>query len=94
MLMTGDGHLDFGTRQVRMTFVTDNPGGFQVPFLQDLWRGAQHELLRIHVKGTVQEPKVQAGMFGTVTTTVDEVFKGDPPRRERGDKGDKAGRGR
>ena len=32
MLMSGDGKLDFGTKQVRMNFATDNPGGFQVPF--------------------------------------------------------------
>jgi hypothetical protein len=77
MLMSGDGNLDFGNRQVNMTFVTDNPGGFRIPFLQDLWRGAQHELLRIHVRGSIQEPKVQASTMGTFTTTVDEVFKGD-----------------
>ncbi len=36
MLMSGDGKLDFATKQVRMNFVTDNPGGFQVPIVQDL----------------------------------------------------------
>ncbi len=77
MLVTGDGHLDFGTKQVRMTFVTDNPAAIKVPFLQDIWRGAQQELLRIHVKGTVQAPKVEAGMFGAVSTTIDEVLNGD-----------------
>jgi hypothetical protein len=79
MLMSGDGTLNFATRQVRMNFVTDNPGGFQVPIVQDLWRGAQHELLRIQVRGTVQEPKVQASSMGTLWTTVDEVLKGDAP---------------
>src|SRR5206468_1556283 len=54
MLMSGDGSLDFETRKVNMQFVTDNPGAFKIPFLNDLWRGAQQELLRIHVKGTVQ----------------------------------------
>jgi hypothetical protein len=83
MLMSGDGNLDFGTRQVNMTFVTDNPGGFQVPFLQDLWRGAQHELLRIHVRGSIQEPKVQTSTMGTFTTTVDEVFKGEKGDTQR-----------
>jgi hypothetical protein len=83
ILMAGDGTLDFGTKQVRMTFVTDNPGAFRIPFIQDLWRGAQQELLRIHVRGTVQEPKVEARSFGTITTTVDEVFKGDEPRKRK-----------
>jgi hypothetical protein len=77
MLMSGDGKLDFATKQVRMNFVTDNPGGFQVPIVQDLWRGAQHELLRIQVRGTVQDPKVEARSMGTLWTTVDEVLKGD-----------------
>ncbi|HEX8912445.1 MAG TPA: hypothetical protein VF796_08800, partial [Humisphaera sp.] len=80
MLMAGDGTLDFGSKQVRMTFVTDNPGAFKIPFVQDLWRGAQQELLRIHVRGTVQDPKVEARSFGTITTTVDEVLKGDAPK--------------
>ena len=84
MLMTGEGQLDFGTKQVRMTFVTDNPGGFKIPFIQDIWRTAQHELLRIHVKGTVQEPKVEASTMGTLTTTVDEVFKGETPKPAKG----------
>jgi len=29
------------------------------------------------VKGTLEEPKVSAGAFGTVTTTVDEVLRGN-----------------
>jgi hypothetical protein len=86
MVMSGDGWLDFGTKKVNMTFVTDSAGGFRVPFLQDLWKGAQNELLRIHVRGTVQEPKVQAGVLGTFTTTVDQVLKGDPPRGAKGRK--------
>ena len=87
MVMRGDGALDFGTRQVRLSFVTDNPRGLKVPFLNDLLQGARQELLKIHVRGTVQEPKVSAGVMGTFTTTVDEVMKGDapPPRKRRKD---------
>jgi hypothetical protein len=83
MVMSGDGHLDFGTKKVSLTFVTDNAGGLRLPFFNELWQGARQELLRIHVRGTVQEPKVSAGMMGTFTTTVDEVFKGEPPKPER-----------
>jgi hypothetical protein len=83
MVMSGDGKLDFATKQVRMNFVTDNPGGFKVPFVQDLWRGAQHELLRIQVRGTVQDPKVETRSMGTLWTTVDEVLKGDTPEDKR-----------
>jgi hypothetical protein len=86
MVMKGEGSLDFATKKVDMTFVTDSAGGFRVPFLEGLWQGAQQELLRINVKGTVQEPKVQAGVFGTFTTTVDQVFRGDPPRGAKGRK--------
>ena len=83
MVMSGEGSLDFDTRQVRLTFVTDNPRGLKVPFLNDLLQGARQELLRIKVRGTIQEPKVSAGVMGTFTTTVDEVMKGDPPPRPK-----------
>jgi hypothetical protein len=79
MVMSGDGHLDFGTKKVRLSFVTDNPKGLKVPFLNDLLQGARQELLKIHINGTIQAPKVSAGVMGTFTTTVDEVMKGDPP---------------
>jgi hypothetical protein len=79
MVMTGEGSLDFNNRQVRMTFVTDNPRGLKVPFLNDLLQGARQELFKIKVHGTIQEPKVSAGVMGTFTTTIDEVTKGDPP---------------
>lgn len=84
MVMSGDGSLDFGNKQVRLSFVTDNPRGLKVPFLNDLLQGARQELMKIHVRGTIQEPKVSAGVMGTFTTTVDEVLKGDsPPARPR-----------
>lgn len=76
MLMDGDGHIDFGTGQVHMTFRTDNPKALQVPFISDLWRGAQQELFKIQVRGTVTKPKVSGEMMGTFTTTIDEVLKG------------------
>ena len=77
LLMSGDGSLDFGTKQVRMQFVTDNPAAFKVPFLHDILRGAQQELVRIQVRGTVEDPQVQNRPLGTFTTTVDQVFRGD-----------------
>jgi hypothetical protein len=77
MLMDGTGHLDFGTKQVRMSFVTDNPSALQVPFLKDLLTGARNELFKINVKGTITQPKVETSVMGTFTTTVDEVFRGD-----------------
>ena len=79
MVMSGDGHLDFGTMKVKLSFVTDNPRGLKVPFLNDLLQGARQELMKIHVNGTIQEPKVSAGVMGTFTTTIDQVTKGDPP---------------
>lgn len=77
MLMRGDGWLDFGTKRVALGFTTDNPGGLmQVPFIKELWRGARNEMLRIQVRGTIQEPEVSARSMGTFWTTVDEVFNG------------------
>jgi hypothetical protein len=84
MVMSGDGHLDFGTKQVQLTFKTDNPKGLKVPFLNDLLQGARQEFLgSIRVQGTIQEPKVTAGVMGTFTTTVDKVLKGDAPPRQK-----------
>lgn len=81
MMMSGVGHLDFKTRKVQMTFTTDNPSGFRVPFLNDLLNGARGELLKFNIRGTIQAPKVQADPFGTFTTTIDEVFRAD--RKEK-----------
>ena len=36
MLMQGSGHLDFGTKQVRLTFVTDNTTWPKLPIIGDL----------------------------------------------------------
>ena len=79
MVMSGDGWLNFGNMQVQMSFVTDNPRGLKVPFLNDLLQGARKELFTIKVHGTIQEPKVSAGMMSPFTTTIDQVAKGDPP---------------
>jgi hypothetical protein len=48
-----------------------------LPIVGPLLGGANQELLRIHIKGTIDRPKVSASTFDTVTTTVDEVFKGN-----------------
>lgn len=77
MLMSGSGHLDFASKQVRMTFTTDNPSGIQLPIFNDLLKGARNELLKINVKGTITQPKVETSVMGTFTTTVDEVLRGD-----------------
>ncbi len=76
MMMTGNGSLDYGTKKVHLTFVTDTPG-WKIPLVHDIFQGAKQELLQIHVNGTVQEPKVSAGLMNTFTTTVDEVLRGD-----------------
>ena len=73
MLMQGNGHLDFATKQVRLTFVTDSTAWPKLPIIGDLIQGARHELLQIHVKGTLQEPKVSAGAFGTVARRLESL---------------------
>ena len=35
MVMKGNGSLDFGSKNVRLTFVTDNPGWPALPFVGD-----------------------------------------------------------
>jgi hypothetical protein len=76
MLMQGSGSLNFDTKKVKMTFVTDNPNWPKLPLVNELLQGAKHELLQIHVNGTVQEPKVSGSMMSTFKTTVDEVLRG------------------
>jgi hypothetical protein len=83
MSMVGGGSLDFKTKKVHMSFTTDNPNGFKLPFINDFWNNARGELMRINVRGTIQEPKVQANAFGTFTTTVDEVFRGEGKKEGR-----------
>jgi hypothetical protein len=77
LLMTGDGRLDFDKGTVRLRFNADNPGGVKIPVISELLESGTRELLQIHVKGTIEKPKVQAGTFGTISTTVDEVLGGD-----------------
>lgn len=76
VLMSGDGRIDFDKKTVRMKFSADNPGA-KIPFIGDLLQSANRELLQIQVRGTVESPKVSATSFGTISTTVDEVFNGD-----------------
>lgn len=80
MVMSGSGSLNFETRKVKMTFVTDNPAWTQLPFVGGLLQNAKNEFLQIHVTGTVQDPKVSAGMMNTFSTTVDQVLKGSDKR--------------
>ncbi|MDP9174815.1 MAG: hypothetical protein M3O30_13260 [Planctomycetota bacterium] len=77
MTMSGGGNLDFGAKRVNLWFVTDNPTLISLPIVGPLLHSAKQELLKIRVNGTIQEPKVTASTFDTVTTTVDEVFRGD-----------------
>jgi hypothetical protein len=76
MRMSGRGVLDFGKGTVSMAFTTDAGTWMQIPIVKDLVQGARDELLQIRIKGSLQQPKVEAGMFNSVTTTIDEVLKG------------------
>ncbi|HUB25898.1 MAG TPA: AsmA-like C-terminal domain-containing protein, partial [Tepidisphaeraceae bacterium] len=77
MTMDGGGHIDFATHKVSLSLTTDNPNGLKIPLVGAMWNGAQQELLRIHVDGTIQKPTVSASSFDTFTTTIDDVLKGD-----------------
>jgi hypothetical protein len=79
MLMSGSGQLNFANKKVAMTFTTDNPNWPKLPIIGDIVQTAKHELLQIHVRGTLSEPKTQVA--NTVTTTVDEVMQGNKPQQ-------------
>jgi hypothetical protein len=74
--MNGSGEMDFAKRQVSLWLATNNPTLVALPVIGPLLSGANQELLRVHIKGTIEQPKVSASTFDTVTTTVDQVFKG------------------
>jgi hypothetical protein len=79
MLMSGSGQLNFATKKVAMSFTTDNPNWPKLPIIGDIVETAKHELLQIHMKGTLQEPTAAAAATqpaNTVNTTVDEVQTG------------------
>jgi hypothetical protein len=76
MTMSGSGELNFAQRSVSLWMTTKNPTLLALPVVGPLIGGADQELLRIHIKGTIEQPKVTASTFDTVTTTVDQVFKG------------------
>ena len=83
MLMTGAGQLNFDTKKVAMTFTTDNPNWPKLPIIGDIMQTAKHELLQIHVNGTLQDssgpttaPSTQP--VNTVNTTVDDVQRAGP----------------
>ena len=76
LVMSGNGWMDFGSKQVRMNFTTENPNLPTLPLVGGLINTARNELLQIQVRGTIQSPKVSAAAMHTFTTTVDEVFSG------------------
>lgn len=76
MMMQGSGNLDFDKMKVRLSFVTESINWLKVPFVGDLIQGARNELLQIQVRGSIEKPKVSASSMNTLTTTVDEVFRG------------------
>ncbi|HEX3355766.1 MAG TPA: AsmA-like C-terminal region-containing protein, partial [Tepidisphaeraceae bacterium] len=80
MMVSGNGHLDFDTGRVGLSFTSQSDiSWLKVPVVNDLLQGARNELLRIHVRGTIQEPQVSTSSMNTFVTTVDEIFKGGNP---------------
>jgi hypothetical protein len=77
MAMLGSGHIDFATKQVDLTFDTGTPAWLSFPLVGPMWQKAQSELMQIHVKGSILAPKISASSLDTLTTTVDQVIKGD-----------------
>ena len=76
MRMSGQGTMDFESQKVDLSFTTSNHGWAAIPLVGNLVGMARDELLRIHIRGTLQAPEVSAGTLPTFTSTIDEVFKG------------------
>jgi hypothetical protein len=74
MRMSGSGQMDFASKKFDMTFTTNNPKWPKLPVINDLLVAAQQQLLEIHVSGTIEEPKVSAGVLNAVSTTIDRVI--------------------
>jgi hypothetical protein len=74
MHMDGSGQMDFASKKFDLTFTTNNPKWPKLPIINDLIVAAQQQLLQIHVTGTIQEPKVSAGLLSAVSTTIDHVI--------------------
>ncbi len=83
LALHGSGSLDFATRKVLMSFVTENPDWPRVPVIGEFLSGAKKELFQIHVSGTVRDPKVEGRSMNLLTTTIDEVINGEPRRPGR-----------
>ena len=77
-MMKGEGQMDFAARTFKLSFVTDSVAWLRVPVLHELLKGARQELLRIHVTGSIREPRVELRSMHTFTTTIDRVFTGKP----------------
>ena len=71
----GDGVVDFARREVDMTLNTENPDAWTLPLLHQLVRKAREELLQIRIKGSLEEPKVQAHALPTFQATLDQVVQ-------------------
>jgi hypothetical protein len=72
--LSGSGLVDFSSRAVSLDFTTDAAWA-RLPLIGEFLQGARNELLQLRVRGTLQEPRVGAGTFGTLTTTIDEVLQ-------------------
>jgi len=82
MTLSGAGELDYAKKKVSLWFVTDNPAILALPVLGPLIHSAKSELFKIHITGTVQQPKISTSSFSTVTTTVDQVLNGDDASKQ------------
>ena len=69
----GSGVMDFATRKLDFTLNTENPDALSIPLIGTLVRRAQKELLEIRIRGTLQEPQVQASSLPTFQATLSEV---------------------
>ncbi len=76
MVMRGTGQLDYAQKTVALKFTSSNPNWLDVPFLQFI----HDQAATINIEGTIAEPRIKAKSMANFTTTVDKVFKSEPPR--------------
>lgn len=76
--LDGKGEIGFD-RSVRLTFDTNvGNGGFYVPVVTDLLRGAGRQINQLHIGGTLDEPEVQNEPFPAINQAMQQLDA--PPR--------------
>jgi len=78
--LIGGGRMDLRTRQLDVTLLAGSPVRIRLPFVTELLEGASRELMELHVRGTVQEPRITPLPLRSLREALDDLFP-EPPQR-------------